>query len=198
MALQLAPIPESRTPEFEALLEEHMDTVYLSALHLTKNPADARDLQQDALVRALRFHYQFKPGTYIKAWLSTIVRNTFLNDFRKKSRRPFTVEWTGDESEVKREKESDPEMQYCPTAFKNSNILEYLSDDVRYAVESLPEGHRRAVVMADLLGMSYREIAVELNCPVGTVMSRLNRGRRLMREALGGGIEKNLNRTSFA
>ena len=89
-------------------------------------------------------------------------------------------------------------MQYCPTAFKNSNILEYLSDDVRYAVESLPEGHRRAVVMADLLGMSYREIAEELNCPVGTVMSRLNRGRRLMREALGGGIEKHLNRTSFA
>ena len=198
MAAELTPLEETRTKEFEALLEEHMDTVYLSALNLTKNPADARDLQQDALVRALRFHYQFKPGTYIKAWLSTIVRNTFLNDFRKKSRRPFTVELTGDESPVVAANEADPDMKYCPKTMQSSDILEFLSDDVREAVESLPEGHRRAVVMADLQGLSYREIAEELECPVGTVMSRLNRGRRLMREALGGGIEQHLNRTSFA
>ena len=198
MSVENLPQKESRSDEFESLLEEHMDTVYLSALHLTKNPADARDLQQDALVRALRFHYQFKPGTYIKAWLSTIVRNTFLNDFRRKSRRPYTVELTGDENPVTPANVSDPDMKYCPKAMQSSDILEYLSDDVREAIESLPEGHRRAVVMADLQGMSYREIAEALECPVGTVMSRLNRGRRLMRDALGGGRAQFLNRTSFA
>lgn len=198
MSAETAPLLPTRTREFEALLEENMDSVYLSALRLTKNPTDARDLQQDALVRALRFHYQFKPGTYIKAWLSTIVRNTFLNDFRKRSRRPYTVEWTGDESEVLIRHNPDPDMQYCPETLKATDILEYLSDEVREAVESLPDGHRRAVVMADLQGMSYREIAEALECPVGTVMSRLNRGRRLMREALGGGMERYLNYASFA
>lgn len=175
----------ARTREFEDLLEQHMDSVYLSALRLTKNPTDARDLQQEALVRALRFHYQFKPGTYIKAWLSTIVRNTFLNDFRKRSRRPFTVEWTGNENEMIPQHHPDPDMQYCPDTLKTTDILEYLSDEVCSALESLPEVHRRTVIMADLHGMSYREIAEALECPVGTVMSRLNRGRRLMREALG-------------
>ena len=198
MSAEKAPLYQPRTREFEALLEENMDSVYLSALRLTKNPTDARDLQQDALVRALRFHYQFKPGTYIKAWLSTIVRNTFLNDFRKRSRRPFTVEWTGNEAELIPQHNSDPDMQYCPDELKTTDILEYLSDDVREAVESLPDGHRRAVVMADLQGMSYREIAQELECPVGTVMSRLNRGRRLMREALGSGRNRRLNCASFA
>lgn len=197
MPAETLPMTQPRSHEFEALLAEHMDSVYLSALRLTKNPTDARDLQQDALVRALRFHYQFKPGTYIKAWLSTIVRNTFLNDFRKKSRRPYTVEWTGDEAEVSSKADTDPYMRYCPETLKATDILEYLSDDVREAVDSLPLTHQRTVVMADLQGMSYREIAEALECPVGTVMSRLNRGRRLMREALGG-MEKHLSRPSFA
>ncbi len=198
MAVKALSIPPSRSHEFEALLEEHMDSVYLSALRLTKNPTDARDLQQDALVRALRFHYQFKPGTYIKAWLATIVRNTFLNDFRKRSRRPYTIEWTGDEAEIIVPKDTDPDMRYCPDTLKKTDILEYLTDDVREAVESLPESHRRAVIMADLQSMSYREIADELDCPVGTVMSRLNRGRNLLRKALKQQKKHPLNKASFA
>src|SRR5690606_39874411 len=88
---------KSRSREFERELVEHMDTMYAVALRLTGNPADARDLQQEALVRALRFHHKYEPGTYLRAWLLTILRNTFINEYRKRRRRPLQVEWTGAE-----------------------------------------------------------------------------------------------------
>ena len=168
--------------EFERQIEDHFEVMYAAALRLTRNRADAQDLMQEALVRALRFHHQFKHGTYMKAWLLTILRNTFINNYRKQSRRPPTVAWTGAEdlpSSV-----ADKDMGYYPEELKTQSVLEYLDDDVRRAVEALPEGHRHTVVMADLQDMSYREIADALDCPLGTVMSRLHRGRRLLREAL--------------
>jgi len=171
-----------RTKKFEESVIEHMDTMYAVALKLTQNAADARDLQQDALVRALRFHHKFQEGTYLKAWLLTILRNTFINDYRKKSRRPHLVEWKG--YEFKTLKLVDEEMGYFPPEIKTKHILEYLGDDLKEAVESLPEGHRKTVIMADLQDMSYKDIAKELDCPLGTVMSRLHRGRKLLREAL--------------
>lgn len=171
-----------RAEVFERELVEHMDVLYSAALRLTQNSADAKDLQQDALVRALRFHHKFKQGTYIRAWLLTILRNTFINDYRKKARRPMSVELTG--AEQLPLNEADREMGYFPNELKSQHILEYLDDDTRSAVESLPEGHRHTVIMADLQDMSYKEIAEELNCPLGTVMSRLHRGRRLLRDAL--------------
>ena len=82
---------------FEAELLQHMDSLYLLALRLTQNPVDAQDLLHDAIARALRFHYRFKEGTYFKAWMLTIVRNTFINDYRKKARRPKVVVWDGDD-----------------------------------------------------------------------------------------------------
>ena len=184
MAVQMKNRKTLPSQDFERLLIEHMDIMYISALHLTKNHADARDLQQDAIVRALRFHDKFETGTYIKAWLQTIVRNTFINNYRKKARRPITVEWTGNEESVKSPRDMDKDMVYYPEALKSDHILEYLTDDVRVAVDSLPEGHRHTLIMADLQDMSYREIAEKLDCPVGTVMSRLHRSRRLMRVAL--------------
>lgn len=181
--------PEEKTvlerPEFfEKAVVEHMDTLYTVALRLTRNSADARDLQQDALVRALRFHDKFKQGTYIKAWLLTILRNTFINDYRKKARRPAQVELSGAEQITSYE--ADQGMGYFPRELRSQHILEFLGDEVRRAVEELPEGHRRTVIMADLHDMSYKEIAEEMQCPLGTVMSRLHRGRRLMRESLPG------------
>lgn len=171
-----------RSKAFESEIVEHMETLYGVALRLTSNPADARDLQQDALVRALRFHYKFKQGTYTKAWLLTILRNTFINDYRKKSRRPTQVELTGAEHVTSNEAEE--EMGYLPKDFRSRNVLEFLGDEVRQAVDALPERHRRTLIMADLQDMSYKEIAEEMECPLGTVMSRLHRGRRLMRESL--------------
>lgn len=184
MAVQTKVRRKVPSRDFERLLIENMDTMYISALHLTKNHADARDLQQDAIVRALRFHHKFEQGTYIKAWLQTIVRNTFINNYRKKIRRPITVEWTGNEERAIEPVDMDRDMVHYPEKLKSDNILEYLTDNVRLAVDSLPEGHRHTLIMADLKDMSYREIAEELNCPVGTVMSRLHRSRRLMRSAL--------------
>lgn len=174
--------PPKWSAQFEALVLENMDALYSLALRLTRNPTDAQDLLQDAVMRALRFHHKFKEGTYIKAWLLTIVRNTFINDYRKKARRPTLVEWTGAEPEVNIE--IDPDMGFFPEALRKKEILEFLGDETWQAVDALPEGHRRTVIMADLQNMSYKEIAIEMDCPLGTVMSRLHRGRRLLREAL--------------
>lgn len=171
-----------RSKDFEEEIIGHMDMLYGVALRLTRDPADARDLQQDVLLRALRFHDKFKKGTYAKAWLLTILRNTFINDYRKKARRPMQVELSGAEHLMMNE--ADKEMGYLPREFKTQHILEFLGDEVRHAVDALPERHRQTLIMADLQDMSYKEIAEEMDCPLGTVMSRLHRGRRLLRESL--------------
>jgi len=171
-----------RAPTFDEEVIQHMDTLYAAARRLTRNPADARDLQQDALVRALRFHHRYQPGTYLRAWLLTILRNTFINNYRKKSRRPREVEFA--DAEPAPFEQADRDMVFFPKDLTSEYILEFLGDETRSAVEALPENHRRAVVMADLHNMTYQEIADALNCPIGTVMSRLHRGRRLLRDSL--------------
>lgn len=171
-----------RSKEFEQLVIDHMDMLYAVALRLTRNVTDAHDLTQNTIVKALRFHGKFEKGTYIKAWLLTILRNTFINEYRRKVRRPTFVELTG--TEPAKETTLDPEVFYEPNNPNSHQILELLDDEVRVAIESLPEDFRRAVVMADLEDMSYKEIADIMKCPLGTVMSRLYRGRKLLREQL--------------
>jgi len=159
-----------------------MDMLYAVALRLTRDPTEAQDLTQNTVVKALRFHSKFKEGTYIKAWLLTILRNTFINEYRKKARRPALVELTG--SEPAHETAPDPDIPYGSRHGDSSGLLELLDDEVRAAVESLPEDFRAAVIMADLQDKSYKEIAEIAGCPLGTVMSRLHRGRKLLRERL--------------
>jgi len=185
---------------------EHVDLLYAVALRLTRNHADAEDLTQNTtvigvdddgvywnhadaedltqntFVKALRFHDKFKPGTYIKAWLLTILRNTFINEYRRRSRRPLEVELSG--LEVARGTHPDPEVFFEPRPGCREDLLELVDDPVRKAVEALPEEFREAVLMADLEDMSYKEIAEAMGCPLGTVMSRLYRGRKLLRDAL--------------
>ncbi|MBN2309452.1 MAG: sigma-70 family RNA polymerase sigma factor [Candidatus Hydrogenedentes bacterium] len=156
--------------------------LYAVALRLTRNPADAQDLAQNTVVKALRFHEKFQKGTYIKAWLLTILRNTFINEYRRKARRPTFVELSG--SEPAADKAPDPGVRYEPVSGDSGDLLELLDDEVREAIESLPHDFRQAVIMADLQDMSYKEIAEEMDCPLGTVMSRLYRGRKLMRDKL--------------
>lgn len=173
-----------RSKEFESLVLEHVDLLYAVALRLTRNPADAEDLTQNTFVKALRFHDKFKAGTYIKAWLLTILRNTFINEYRRKARRPIEVELSGIEAAP----ELLPEMEGLlePHHGRREDLLELVDDPVRKAVESLPDDFREAVIMADLEDMSYKEIADIMKCPLGTVMSRLYRGRKLLRDALEG------------
>lgn len=174
--------PAKRSKEFESLVLEHVDLLYAVALRLTRNPADAEDLTQNTFVKALRFHDKFKAGTYIKAWLLTILRNTFINEYRRKSRRPIEVELSGIEAAP--ETKPDPDIFFEPNRGRREELLELVDDPVRKAVENLPEDFREAVIMADLEDMSYKEIADVMKCPLGTVMSRLYRGRKLLRDAL--------------
>lgn len=171
-----------RSKDFEDQVLEHLDMMYGVALRLTRNPTDAQDLTQNALVKALRFHDKFKEGTYIKAWLLTILRNTFINDYRRTARRPTQVELTG--AEPAASKAPDPSMRYDPPTRQSEDLLELLEDEVRFAIDALPEDFRQAVVLADLEDKSYKEIAEIVACPLGTVMSRLYRGRKLLRESL--------------
>jgi len=157
--------------------------LYAVALRLTRNPADAEDLTQNTLVKALRFHDKFKEGTYIKAWLLTILRNTFINDYRRKSRRPQFVELSG--TEPAPDTSPDPNVPLEPEEDRVEDLLEMLEDNVRHAIEEIPPDFRQAVIMADLQDKSYKEIAERMQCPIGTVMSRLYRGRKLLRDRLG-------------
>lgn len=173
----------SRTREFEDLVLEHIDMLYAVALRLTRNVTDAEDLTQNTLVKALRFHEKFEKGTYIKAWLLTILRNTFINEYRRKSRRPALVELSG--TEVAPQGNPDPEVAIRPREGNTSDLMELLADEVRQAIEELPDDFKLAVIMADLEEKSYKEIADAMECPIGTVMSRLYRGRKMLRERLG-------------
>jgi RNA polymerase sigma-70 factor (ECF subfamily) len=174
-----------RSPQFENLVLEHMNMLYAVALRLTRNATDAQDLTQSTVVKALRFHDRFKDGTYIKAWLLTILRNTFINEYRRRARRPDFVELTG--AEAAAETAPDHEVAaYEPDEDSTNDLLELVDDEVKEAIESLPEDFRITVIMADLQDKSYKEIADVVGCPLGTVMSRLYRGRKLLRERLHG------------
>lgn len=174
--------PTVRSKEFEDLVLQHLDMLYPVALHLTRNAADAQDLTQNTIVKALRFHDKFQESTYIKAWLLTILRNTFINEYRRKVRQPMFVELSG--REAAKDKAPDPKVNFTPQDNKRQELMELLDDNVVQAIEALPEEFREAVIMADLQDMSYKDIADEMGCPLGTVMSRLYRGRKLLRAQL--------------
>lgn len=171
-----------RSEAFEKMVLEHLNMMYAVALRLTRNATDAQDLTQNAVVKALRFHDHFADGTYIKAWLLTILRNTFINEYRSKARRLDSVELTGTEAAPVI---APGAAAVSPDAHETkANLIDLLDDEVKAALEALPEDFRVAVVMADLEDRSYKEIADAIGCPLGTVMSRLFRGRKLLRDRL--------------
>jgi RNA polymerase sigma-70 factor (ECF subfamily) len=168
---------------FESEALSHLDSIYNSALYLTRNERDAEDLAQDTFLKAFRHFEQFQPGTNCRAWLFRIMVNTFLNRTRKSVRELSfieEIETTEPSAATVRDGAShmlDPESGYLQQMF---------SETVREAIESLPADFRTAVVLADLQDFSYKEIAEIMNCPVGTVMSRIFRGRRLLQSRLRG------------
>lgn len=170
-----------RAREFEELALVHLDALYRSALRLTHNRAEAADLVQDTCLKAFRSFHRFDPGTSARAWLFTILRNTFLNRLRD-SRREVLEEDAAGKLETAAEGAFDepagrltPEEEFLQTV---------LHGDVERALRALPLVFREAVVLVDLEGLSYREAAQVLAVPIGTVMSRLSRARRLLRRAL--------------
>jgi RNA polymerase sigma-70 factor (ECF subfamily) len=168
---------------FEREALPHLDALYGTAMRLTRNPRDAEDLVQDTLLRAYRFWAKFEAGTNCKAWLLKILTNNFINRYHKLRRdqelaREVAAADDAAESVVSQASSSrsrDPE---------GAIVASMLSDDVLDALAALPVDFRVAVVLCDLEELSYREIAEAMECPVGTVMSRLFRGRRLLQKAL--------------
>jgi RNA polymerase sigma-70 factor, ECF subfamily len=156
--------------------------LYGAALRMTRNKADAEDLVQETYLRAFRGFSGFEEGTNLKAWLYRILTNSFINTYRKKQREPQTVEGPDD---------LDDWYLYDRLGGRNveesaeSEVLDKIPDaDVKAALESLPDNFRLAVLLADVEGFSYKEIAEIMDVPIGTVMSRLHRGRKALERAL--------------
>jgi RNA polymerase sigma-70 factor (ECF subfamily) len=170
--------------EFEALALRHLDPLYAAALRLTRNARDAEDLVQDAVLRAYRFFDKFERGTNMKAWLFKILTNTFINRYRRTAKERAIVE--GSEREAVQERVVSRDAADQAEDPERWLLDRVLSDDVLKAVDALPIDFRLTVILADLQDFSYKEIADILDVPVGTVMSRLFRGRRLLQKALAG------------
>ncbi len=168
--------------EFEALTLEHMDSLYGAALRLTRSARDAEDLVQDTYLKAFRFFDSFEKGTNIKAWLFKIQTNTFINRYRRKVKEREVAEAPPEDILLDRFVSTEHF-----TAVRNPEgdfFSRLLSDEVLAALEQVPVDFRMVVILADVQGFSYKEIAEIVDCPVGTVMSRLFRGRRLLQKAL--------------
>jgi len=169
-----------QAPDFEEVALVHLDLLYRTALRLTHDRAEADDLVQETWLRALRHFDQFDPGSNCRAWLVTILRNAFLNRLRRQGRERLESDMTGErgdsapfeDSAIER---STPEEEFFQTVFHG---------DVERALKSLSPGFQQVIVLADLEGFTYKEIAQVLNCPIGTVMSRLSRARQLLRTEL--------------
>lgn len=156
--------------------------LYSTAVRLTSNPSDAEDLVQETYLRAFRSYSSFRPGTNLRAWLFRILNNAHINRYRAKTRRPEETELDAiDEWLVHRQTASDD--TYWRSA--EDELIDLLSEsEVVEAINALPVAYRQAVMLSDVEGFAYREVAEQLDVPIGTVMSRLHRGRRALRREL--------------
>ena len=171
-----SPGPGASGQEFERAALSHLDSLYGTALRLTRRPADAEDLVQDTYLKAFRSAHQFQPGTNLKAWLFTILHNTFRNTRRHDGRNPVDVD-----SEAVDRAADDTSGGASPEQLLASATID---GDLQAALDALPEPFRQAVWLRDVEELSYAEIARALDVPIGTVMSRISRGRRALFDAL--------------
>jgi RNA polymerase sigma-70 factor (ECF subfamily) len=170
-----------RNDRFESDALVFMDQLYAAALRYTKNPEDARDLVQDTYLKAFNSFHQFEEGTNLRAWLYRVLTTTFINTYRKDQRRPQLASGELEDWQLAEAQSHTSDLG------KSAEVeaLENLPDsDIKRALQEIPEEFRIAVYLADVEGFSYKEIADIVEVPAGTVMSRLHRGRKLLREKL--------------
>ncbi|MGB7449387.1 MAG: sigma-70 family RNA polymerase sigma factor [Ornithinimicrobium sp.] len=174
--------PEQRAARFEREAMPLLDQMYSAALRTARNPTDAEDLVQETYAKAFAAFHQYRPGTNLKAWMYRILTNTYINTYRKKQRQPKE----SDSSDVEDYQLARAE-QHTSSGLRSAEVeaLDHLPDsDVKRALASIGEDFRMAVYLADVEGFAYKEIAEIMDTPIGTVMSRLHRGRRQLRDLL--------------
>jgi RNA polymerase sigma-70 factor (ECF subfamily) len=162
----------------------HMGSLYTAALRMTRNPSDAEDLVQETYLKAFRAFGGFQEGTNLKAWLYKILTNTFINTYRSRKRRPEQTELDEVEDLYLYRRLGGLEAVTANRSAEEEVLDRFTDDDVKQALEELPEQFRMAVLLADVEGFSYKEIAEILDVPIGTVMSRLHRGRKALQKTL--------------
>jgi RNA polymerase sigma-70 factor (ECF subfamily) len=166
---------------FEEIAFEYIDSLYSTALRLTRNRQDAEDLVQDACLKAYQFFHRFEQGTNFKAWIFRILMNTFINKYHKDMRAPPSVQFDKIEYAVDNALKNDDRK----TILTDTNLFRSLFDDeIVQAIESLPEDYRVSVLLCDIENFSYKEISEILDIPIGTVMSRISRGRKMLQKSL--------------
>ncbi len=170
--------------QFADLTMEYMGSLYSAALRMTRNPSDAEDLVQETYLKAYRAFGSFKEGTNLKAWLYRILTNTFINSYRARKRRPEQTDIDDVEDLYLYRRLGGLEAVNAGRSPEEEVLEHFTEAEVKAAVEALPEQFRMAVLLADVEGFSYKEIAEILDIPIGTVMSRLHRGRKSLQKTL--------------
>lgn len=166
--------------DFEEEIIPHLDAMYNFALRLTSDPSDAEDLVQDTIVKAFRFFSSYEKGTNAKAWLFRILKNSYINNYRKKSKKPSQVDY----DEVSTFYETIRAERTDTSDLEDKMFRELIDDDISNALDELPEDFRTVVLLCDVEGFTYEEIANMLDVPIGTIRSRLHRGRNLLKAQL--------------
>ncbi|NGP88637.1 sigma-70 family RNA polymerase sigma factor [Fodinibius halophilus] len=166
--------------DFEEEIIPHLDAMYNFALRLTSDPSDAEDLVQDTIVKAFRFFSSYEKGTNAKAWLFRILKNSYINNYRKKSKQPNQVDY----DEVATFYETIRAERTDTSDLEDKMFRDLIDDDISNALEELPEDFRTVVLLCDIEDFTYEEIANMLDVPIGTIRSRLHRGRNLLKDQL--------------
>ncbi len=175
---------KARSEEFEAGVLAQLDSLYRTALRLTHNQQEAEDLVQETMLKAFRFARTFQPGTNLRAWLFRILNTSAINRYRKQATHPVTTPLPEAEEFYLYNRIRDMSGQELSAGAEEEVLSKYLDEDVYKALNDLPLNFRMPVILADIEGMSYKEIAEALQIPIGTVMSRISRGRRQLQQSL--------------
>ncbi len=170
--------------DFEAGVLAQLDSLYRTALRMTNNPQEAEDLVQETMLKAFRFAHTYQPGTNLRAWLFRILNTSAINRYRKQATQPVTTSLPEGEDFYLYNRIKDLSGQELSLGAEEEVLSKYLDEDVYKALRDLPPNFRMAIILADIEGLSYKEIAEALQIPIGTVMSRISRARRQLQQSL--------------